>query len=163
MFSISLGTAEIPGEMKNKRYAKFFGGGRGGGGQIRCIMRDVQVANSLRSNDATVTTTSPEKWICVLSVFIAIIHTYLDKCTGTLLDLNSKGPYSSSEREITFRRCLFTFSIKHEIRHLLVVLVRKRQRNEVYEKAWCTCKVVVLSFNPVIFFTRSGCCGVVES
>ena len=162
MFSISLGTAEIPGEMKNKRYAKFFWGGAGGG-QIRCIMRDVQVANSLRSNDATVTTTSPEKWICVLSVFIAMIRTYLDKCTGTLLDLNSKGPYSSSEREITFRRCLFTFSIKHEIRHLLVVLVRKRQRNEVYEKAWCTCKVVVLSFNPVIFFTRSGCCGVVES
>ena len=33
------------GEMKTKGYAKFEGGG-GGGEQIRCIMGDVQVANS---------------------------------------------------------------------------------------------------------------------
>ena len=68
-------------------------------------------ANSSRSN-ATATTTSPKKLISVLSVFIAMILTYLDKCTRILLNLNSKGPYSSSESEIKFRRCLFTFFIK---------------------------------------------------
>ena len=39
----SLGTAVYPGEMKIKGYAKF--GGRGaGGGQIRCIMGNVELA-----------------------------------------------------------------------------------------------------------------------
>ena len=75
-------------------------------------MRDEQGANSSRSNDATATTTSPKKLISVLSVLIAMILTYLDKSTRTLLNLNSKGPYSSSESEIKFRRCLFTFFIK---------------------------------------------------
>ena len=31
------------------------------------------------------------------------------KCGRTLLKLNSKGSYPSSEREMKFRRCLFTF------------------------------------------------------
>ena len=43
------------------------------------------------------------------------LHTYFLNCRRTLLKLNSKGPYRSSEREITFRRCLFVFSIKREI------------------------------------------------
>ena len=34
--------------------------------------------------------------------------------------------YPSSEREIKFRRCLFTYSIKHQIRHFQVVVVQKR-------------------------------------
>ena len=38
----SLGTAVYPGEMKIKGYAKFEG--RGGGGQIRCIMGNVELA-----------------------------------------------------------------------------------------------------------------------
>ena len=50
------------------------------------------------------------------SVFIAMILTYFVKCTRTLLNLNSKGPYSSSESEVKFRRCLFTFSIKLALR-----------------------------------------------
>ena len=54
--------------------------------------------------------------------------TYFVKCTRTLLNLNSKGPYSSSESEIKFRRCFFTF-IKYEIRHFHVVVVQKRQRS----------------------------------
>ena len=40
-----------------------------------------------------------------------------------------KGPDSSSEREIKFRRCLFTSSVKREIRHFKVVVVQKRKRN----------------------------------
>ena len=72
---------------------------------------------------------SNENITCVLSVFIAIIPTnYFVERTRTLLNLNSKGPYSSSESKIKFLRCLFTFSIKHEIRHFHVV-VQKRQRN----------------------------------
>ena len=51
------------------------------------------------------------------------------KCRRTLLKLNFKGPYSSSEREIKFRRCLFTSSIKRQIRHFHVVVVQKQKRN----------------------------------
>ena len=35
------------------------------------------------------------------------------------MKLNSKGPYPSSDREIKFRRCLITFSMKREIRKFL--------------------------------------------
>ena len=67
-----------------------------------------------------------------------------------------KGPYSSSERERKFRRCLFTSTIKREIRHFHVVVVQKRERN--VKKVWCTCEVVVLLINPIVFFWRSRCC-----
>ena len=41
------GITAVPREIKNKAYAKiFFGKGGGGGGKIRCIMKDVQVANA---------------------------------------------------------------------------------------------------------------------
>ena len=50
-------------------------------------------------------------------------------CRRTLQKLNFKGPYLSSEREIKFRRCLFTFSVKREIKHFYVVVVQKRERN----------------------------------
>ena len=63
---------------------------------------------TLRSNDATTTRTSLKKWICVLSVLIAIVPTHL------------LGHPSSSKGEITFRRCLFTFCIKHEIRRTVI-------------------------------------------
>ena len=57
--------------------------------------------------------------------------------------------YSSSEGEIKFRRCLFTFFIKHEIRHFHVMVVQKRQRN--VQKSMCTCKVVFLLVKPIAF------------
>ena len=40
-----------------------------------------------------------------------------------------RAQYTSKEGERKFRRCLFTSSIKHEIRHFHVVVVQKRQRN----------------------------------
>ena len=40
------------------------------------------------------------------------LPTYFVKCRRTLLKLNSNGPYPSSEREVKFFCCLFTFSIK---------------------------------------------------
>ena len=71
------------------------------------------------------------------------------KCRRTLLKLNSKEPNPSSEREIKFRRCLFTFSTSHVIRHFHVVVVQKRRR--IVQKVWCTCKVVVLLIKPIVF------------
>ena len=55
------------------------------------------------------------------------LPTYFVNCRRTLLKLNFKGPYRSSEREITSRRCLFVFSIKREFNY--VAVVRKPQRN----------------------------------
>ena len=86
---------------------------------------------TLRSNDATVTRTSVKK------VYLRSFSLYRDysypitffKCRRTLPKLNFKGPYPSSEREIKFRRCLFTSSIKHETRHFHVVVVQKQERN----------------------------------
>ena len=42
------------------------------------------------------------------------------------MELNSK---FKSEKKNKFRRFLFTFSIKHRIRHLHAVVVQKWQRN----------------------------------
>ena len=42
--------------------------------------------------------------------------------------LQSKEPYPSTEREIKFRRCSFTSSIKREIRYFHVVVVQKRAK-----------------------------------
>ena len=77
--------------------------------------------------------------------------TLSNKCRWTLLELNSEGPYPSSEKEIKFRRCLFTHSIKHEIRHFHVVVVQKRAK-KCTKKAWCTCKVVVFLVKTIVFF-----------
>ena len=61
-----------------------------------------------------------------------LLPTNLVKCRRTQLKLNSYGPYLSSEKDIKFPRCLFTFSdpgaIKREIRHHVLV-VQKPQRN----------------------------------
>ena len=68
--------------------------------------------------------------------------------------MNSKGPYSSSGSEIKFRRRLFTFSIKHEIRHFFVVVVQKRQRNvqkSVMHVQSCCFKTVSLPSRHLIF------------
>ena len=139
-FSISLGTAVIPKRNGKQRLCNFFFFFFWGGGVNKVHYEwCAGGANSSRSNDATATTTSPKKLISVLSVFIVMILTYLDKCTRILLNLNSKGPYSSSESEIKFRRCLFTSYLC-------------KNGKEVYEKAWCTCKVVVLLMKPVVFF-----------
>ena len=55
--------------------------------------------------------------------------TYFVKCRRTLLKLNSWGQYPSSEREIKFHRCLFTSSLKREIRHFHVEVVQKQEGN----------------------------------
>ena len=56
------------------------------------------------------------------------------------MNLNSKGPFPSSGREIKFRSA-YTFSIKREIKGIHAVVVQKRQRN--VQKSVNTCEVVV--------------------
>ena len=102
----------------------------------------------------TVTRTLHKKWIWVFSVFIAIIPTHLlCQCRQTIPKLNFKEPYSSSEREIKFRRCLFMSSIKREIRHFQLWSCKKGKK--MYKKVWCTCKVVVLLIKPIVFLMFS--------
>ena len=104
---------------------------------------------TLRSNDATTTRTSLKKWICVLSVLIAIV------------DTNLLGHPPSSEREITFRRCLFTFSTKREIRHFHVAVVKKRQR-KCSKNLLHVCSSCCFACQ-TYFFLRSRCCRVAGS
>ena len=60
------------------------------------------------------------------SISQLFLPTYFVKCRRTLLELNSWAPYPNTVREIKFVRCLFTSSIKREIRHVHVVVVQKR-------------------------------------
>ena len=52
---------------------------------------------------------------------------------STLLKVNSGGPYRSSEREIKFRRRLFTASVKREMKHFHVVVACSDSK-EMYKK-----------------------------
>ena len=75
-----------------------------------------QLLGTLRSNDAMVTRMLLKKWICFLSVFIAIIPTHLlcqMKVNPPGVEFLRTNP--SSEKEIKFRCCLFTSSIKSKI------------------------------------------------
>ena len=94
---------------------------------------------TLRSNEAT--EKSLKNWAEFAFFQPALsrlfLPAYLVKCRWTLLKLNSKRPYLSSEREIKCRRCLFMFSIKHEIRHFHMIIVQKRQ-TDVQKRMWCT-------------------------
>ena len=72
-----------------------------------------------------------------------------------LLKRNFKGPNSSSEREIKFRRWLFTSSIKREIRHFHVVVVQKRERN--VQKSVMHLRSCCFANQTNCFFWRSRC------
>ena len=76
-------------------------------------------------------------------------------CRQTLPKLNFKGPYSSSEREIKFHRCLITSSIKREIRHFHVVVVQKRKRN--VQKSVMHMRSLSFANWTYCFFGRSRC------
>ena len=67
-----------------------------------------------------------------------------------MLKLNFKGLYPSSEREIRFRRCLFTSSIKCKIRHFHVVVVQKQERN-VQKKCDARAKLLFCFLKPIVF------------
>ena len=99
----------------------------------------------------TATKTSLEKWICVLSISIAITPNHL-------LCQMQANPFwaeflrtiSSSERERKFSRCLFTSMIKREIRHFPVVVVQWRQRN--VQKSVMHVQCCCLDYSTYCFF-----------
>ena len=53
-----------------------------------------------------------------------------------------------------FRRCLFTFSIKHEIRYFHVVVVQKRERN-VQKSVRDARAKLLFCLLPIVFMTFS--------
>ena len=77
------------------------------------------------------------------------LPTYFVKCRRTLLEFNSSGPCPSSGREIKFPRCLFTYSIKREIRHFHVVVVQKRAK-KCTEKRDALAKLL-FCLKPIVF------------
>ena len=91
--------------------------------------------STLRSNAATPTRTSPKK--CSFSLYRKLfVPTYFVKCRQTLLELNSYGPHSGSERD-KFWHCLFTYSIQCEIRHSHIVVVQKRAKKCTTKRDTC--------------------------
>ena len=108
---------------------------------------------TLRFNETTATKTSFKRGFAFfqsLSRLFRFPATYFVKQRQTLLKVNYRGPYRSAEREIKFRRCVFTSSIKNEIRHFHVVIVCSDSK-EMYKKVWCTCEVVVFLIKLVAF------------
>ena len=63
------------------------------------------------------------------------------------------GPYLSSERGIKFRRCLFTFSAKREIRHFHVVVGQKRRTN--VQKSVMHLQIYCFAYKLLVFVTLS--------
>ena len=80
---------------------------------------------------------------------------YFVKCKRSPLALNFYQPYPSSYRERKFCHCLFTSFTKREIRYSHVA-ESCSDGKEMYKKAWCTCKVVVLPYQAIAFFTFSS-------
>ena len=76
------------------------------------------------------------KFAFLQSLSRLFLLTYLDKCKQILLKFNSKGTVKV-QKEIKFRRCLFTFPTKREIRHLYVVVVLKQQKSVMHVQSCC--------------------------
>ena len=101
------------------------------------------------------TRTSLKKSICILhSLWRLFLPTYFVNCRQTLLKLNFKRPYLSSEREIKFCCCLFTFSNERKIGHFHVVVVQKQERN--VQKCDAHAKLLFCSLN-LSFLWRFRC------
>ena len=95
-----------------------------------------------------------EKGIQIFSVFIVIIPTRL-LCQGkrTLLELNFYQHIQVHE-ENEFCHCLFTSFTKHEFG--IFTGSRAVDGNEMYQKVWCTCKVVVLPCQAIPYLPFSS-------
>ena len=101
------------------------------------------------------TRTSLKKSICILhSLWRLFLPTYFVNCRQTLQKLNFKRPYLSSEREIKFCCCLFTFSNERKIGHFHVVVVQKQERN--VQKRDAHAKLLFCSLN-LLFLWRFRC------
>ena len=126
-------------------------------GYTERIRRTRVDARCIRIKKLADTKISGYVWTGPQSLWRLFLHTYFVKCRQTLLNLNSKGPYPSSEREIKFLRCLLTFSIKREIWHFHAVVVQKRQRNHGTKKCTSRAKLLFCLLKQ-LFFWRPRCC-----
>ena len=73
-------------------------------GYTERIRRTRVDARCIRIKKLADTKISGYVWTGPQSLWRLFLHTYFVKCRQTLLNLNSKGPYPSSEREIKFLR-----------------------------------------------------------
>ena len=117
--------------------------------------RAIELSGTSRSNDATATGTSLKMWICVISVFIAIIPAHLP------CQMYANPP------EVEFLGTLSKFRKRYKISSLFVYILHESQvglftsyscknGKEMYKQVWCTGKVVVLLIKPIVFW-RSCC------
>ena len=115
---------------------------------LKCLMYGLK-----RSNDATTVRTSLKKWIRFLSVYIAIIpahlHCQMQPNPPGVEFLGTISKYSKRK----FRRCLFTSSVKREIRHFHVVVEQKRAE-KCTKKHGARAKFCLL-IKPIVFLTFS--------
>ena len=82
------------------------------------------------SNDALATRMSLKKWICVLSVFIAIIPTHLlCQMWANPPEVEFQGTISKVRKRNKISSLLVFFLQKRELRRFHVVIVQWRQRN----------------------------------
>ena len=80
---------------------------------------------TLRSNNAKATRTSLKNWICVNSSSLYGDYSYLlCQMYANPPEFKFQGTIFNFKKRNKIRRCLYTFSIKHEIRHLNVVVVQ---------------------------------------
>ena len=115
-------------------------------------LRALRPVGTLRSNVATATKTSLKQWIAFFqSLSQLFLPTYFVKCKRNLLELNSEGPYPSSKKKIEFRRHLFTYPIKREIRHFHVVVVQKRAKKCTKNRD-ARARLLFCLLKPIVFF-----------
>ena len=93
---------------------------------------------------------SLEKWIHILSIPVMIILTRLlcqMQANSSGAEFSRTNIHAQKEKENFF----IMSSTKREIRKFYVVVVQWQQRN--VQKAYCTCKVVVLPIQPIAILT----------
>ena len=77
------------------------------------------------------------------------------KCRWLLLELNSYGLYSGSERKRRIRRRMFTFSIKRRIRRFHFIVVQSTSK-KCTKKLDARAATVVFMLKPIVFWRRGG-------
>ena len=87
--------------------------------------------------------------LAALNFMTLILSRLIRQMLANFFEVDSKGLYQSTGEEKESCCLVFPSSTKREIRHFHVEVVKRRERN--VQKAWCTCKVVVLLIKPIVF------------
>ena len=78
---------------------------------------------------------------------------YFVKCWQMFLELNSKGVYQSSGKEK--KVVVLGSRPRPNVNSGIFTLQSGNDGKEMYKKAWCKCKVVVLLIKPIVFLLFS--------